>query len=160
MNRLMICALMALGFAAPARADRTPEECFPVCVEAMSVPTAAPSAASDAPAPEGKTGLPDANPTRCDAIAAKSLQTVEQVNADLKPVRELAGYIRSPQGLAFKLVNDHLFKIPPWVGFVLDPAGSLKRKALEEVRAQAKHAINAGACPAQSQQQPWSIDQT
>jgi hypothetical protein len=89
-----------------------------------------------------------------DAAAPSALtQTVEKVealNEKLKPAKEIAGYIRSPQGLAVKLVNDHLFKIPSWVGYAIDPVGAIKDRALSEVKSRAKTAAKSAMKPAVS----------
>ncbi|MCY7388634.1 MAG: hypothetical protein LH481_11320, partial [Burkholderiales bacterium] len=46
-----------------------------------------------------------------------------------------------------KLVNDHIVKIPAWIGFAMDPVGSLKHMAIDEVRTRAKEIIvsNSGS---------------
>ena len=66
----------------------------------------------------------------------------ESLNDQIKPIKELIGYVRSPQGLAIKLVNDHVVKIPAWIGYAMDPVGSLKNKAMDEVKTRAKSAIS------------------
>jgi hypothetical protein len=77
---------------------------------------------------------------------------IEDLNDRVKPIKEIVGYVRSPQGLALKLVNDHVVKIPAWVGYAIDPVGSLKSRAMDEVRTRAKDAVGlnkpAAACPA------------
>ncbi|MEP7154237.1 MAG: hypothetical protein ABI905_00585 [Betaproteobacteria bacterium] len=81
----------------------------------------------------------EAAPTACGGSAI--VKSAESLNEKIKPIREIAGYVRSPQGLAIKLVNDHVVKIPAWVGYAMDPVGSIKNKALDEVRTRAKNAI-------------------
>jgi hypothetical protein len=73
------------------------------------------------------------------------LEKIEQMNDRVKPIKEIVGYIRSPQGLAVKLVNDHIVKIPAWVGYALDPVGSLKNKAVGEVRNQVKTLVRGAS---------------
>ena len=69
------------------------------------------------------------------------VRQADELNDRIKPIRDMVGYVRSPQGLAIKLVNDHVVSIPGWVGYAIDPVGSLKRRALEEVRDRARSAI-------------------
>lgn len=69
------------------------------------------------------------------------LHDVQELNEKTKPVRDVIGYIRSPQGIALKMVNDHLFTIPAWVGFVMDPVGTIKGRALGEVKNQLKDQV-------------------
>ncbi|MBL8513207.1 MAG: hypothetical protein JNJ55_04375 [Betaproteobacteria bacterium] len=126
--------------------DGNPEECFPACVEA---------------APAAQDAQADAlvvDRSQEQAAAAKScgngselMRSAEKLNAQIKPVKDLVGYVRSPQGLAVKLVNDHLFKIPGWVGFALDPVGTIKHKAIDEVRGRAKEVFNSGQEPCGAQ---------
>jgi hypothetical protein len=140
-HRYLAHALFAslLAVARPGFADTNPEDCFPVCPQAPAADASAAQTASTAQEPQ--------SPATCPATA-RLVQRAESVNARIAPVKELAGYVRSPQGLAVKLVNDHVFRIPAWVGFALDPLGTLKRKALEEVRSQAKTVLagEPGAC--------------
>ena len=72
------------------------------------------------------------------------VKSAEDLNDKVKPLRDVVGYVRSPQGLAIKLVNDHIVKIPAWVGYAMDPVGSLKNKALDEVRTRAKEVFKGG----------------
>ena len=65
----------------------------------------------------------------------------ESLNDQIKPIKALIGYVRSPQGLAIKLVNDHVVKIPDWVGYAMDPLGSIKNKAMDKVTTRAKSAL-------------------
>jgi hypothetical protein len=39
-------------------------------------------------------------------------------------------------------------KIPAWVGYAMDPVGSLKNRAMDEVRTRAKSAIGLNRAPA------------
>jgi hypothetical protein len=127
-----------------AQAQATENDCFPACA-------AAPSAAPNAEKVERKTeaALPTEateSPTACakQSKAQELAQSAEKLNDRIKPVKEIIGYVRSPQGLAMKLVNDHVVKIPAWVGYAVDPVGSLKSKAMDEVRTRAKTAIGLG----------------
>lgn len=80
-------------------------------------------------------------PAPCTDALSRSVAKVESVNQQLKPVKEIVGYVRSPQGLAIKLVNDHVVRIPAWVGYALDPVGSLKHRAIDEARDRARDAL-------------------
>ncbi len=85
----------------------------------------------------------------------------EGLNAQLKPVRDVVGYVRSPQGLAVKLFNDHVFRIPEWINFAIDPVGTLRHKAVAEVRNRAKQALssrNPGCDSAEQMLERISID--
>lgn len=142
-SRVMLAA--ALILTASATFAETPDDCFPACAPATP---AAVEPAQDVPA---------AAATAC----SESLVTkVEALNDQVKPIREIVGYVRTPQGLAMKLVNDHIVKIPAWVGFALDPVGSIKHRAIDEVRSRAKTAmgINNSCRDAQFPPESLSID--
>jgi hypothetical protein len=108
-------------------------DCFPMCEDA----------AAEEPKP--------AEIRICDLPGARA---VEEINNQVQPIKEVVGYVRSPQGLAVKLVNDHLFKIPPWIGYAMDPVGSLKQRAIKEVRTRAKELVglnkDQGCTPAEA----------
>ena len=75
------------------------------------------------------------------------MKTAEDLNDKVKPIKDIVGYVRSPQGLAIKLVNDHIVKIPAWIGYAMDPLGSIKRQAFGKARSLAKDALSDGnAC--------------
>ncbi len=97
-------------------------ECFPMCKPAAT-PTAT-SAIDVEPLKE----------TTCGGQSIDLIKQAEQLNDRVKPIKEIVGYIRSPQGLVIKLVNDHVVKIPAWVGYAVDPVGSLKNRAVGEIR--------------------------
>jgi hypothetical protein len=127
-------ALMATAVSAQAEEG----DCFPMC--AVAKPAVAESKEVAEPAP-------------CGANANSGVASqIEELNDRVKPIKEIVGYVRSPQGLAMKLVNDHVVKIPAWVGYAIDPVGSLKSRAMDEVRTRAKAAVGLGkhenACPA------------
>jgi hypothetical protein len=108
-------------------------DCFPMCEDAVA----------EEPKP--------AEIRICDLPGARA---VEEINNQVQPIKEVVGYVRSPQGLAVKLVNDHLFKIPPWIGYAMDPVGSLKQRAIKEVRTRAKELVglnkDQGCTPAEA----------
>jgi hypothetical protein len=70
------------------------------------------------------------------------MKAADDLNDKVKPVRDIIGYVRSPQGLAIKLVNDHIVKIPAWIGYAIDPLGSIRRQAMSEVRSRVRDAMS------------------
>jgi hypothetical protein len=150
MKRTTIIAALAIALTTPAisLAQSTSEEfdCFPACVAQAPAPTPA------------ATATPSAENACANAATPSTTQQLvtqaEKLNEQIKPVKEIVGYVRAPQGLAIKLVNDHVVKIPAWVGYAVDPVGSIKNKAMKEVRSRAKDAIGlnrkADSCPAQA----------
>ena len=127
----IVIAIMISLAAANARAqDAQPnpvnandDACFPMCQGIVA-----------AQATEIETPKTDA----CHSQSSSLIKQAEQLNDRVKPIKEIIGYVRSPQGLAIKLVNDHVIKIPAWVGYAMDPVGSLKNRAMDEVRTRAK----------------------
>jgi hypothetical protein len=125
----LVIAITASFVASSARAQDTQPQpvnandstCFPMC-------------ASSTPTVEVETPKADA----CNSQSSSLIKQAEQLNDRAKPIKEIVGYVRSPQGLAIKLVNDHVVKIPAWVGYAMDPVGSLKNRAMDEVRTRAK----------------------
>jgi hypothetical protein len=145
---LFITFTASYAALAQAQTQATENDCFPACA---AMPSAAPNTekvepkADAAPAPATATDSGE-RPTACakQSKAQELAQSAEKLNDQIKPVKEIIGYVRSPQGLAMKLVNDHVVKIPAWVGYAVDPVGSLKNKAMDEVRTRAKTAIGLG----------------
>jgi hypothetical protein len=125
----LVIAIIASFAASSARAQDTQPQpvnandsaCFPMC-------------SSNIPAAEAEAPKADA----CNNQSSSLIKQAEQLNDRAKPIKEIVGYVRSPQGLAIKLVNDHVVKIPAWVGYAMDPVGSLKNRAMDEVRTRAK----------------------
>jgi hypothetical protein len=105
----------------PQPVNANDSACFPMC-------------SSNIPAAEAEAPKADA----CNNQSSSLIKQAEQLNERVKPIKEIVGYVRSPQGLAIKLVNDHVVKIPAWVGYAMDPVGSLKNRAMDEVRTRAK----------------------
>ena len=93
-------------------------------------------AAVVAPAPLSVSAGACVNEAR-DGVVAQA----EALNERIKPIKEIVGYVRSPQGFAIKMVNDHVMKIPAWVGYAIDPLGSLKNKAMDQVKTSARVAM-------------------
>jgi hypothetical protein len=123
----VIRTFAAVGLATAAIASTAASaddfDCFPLCETAK--------AASCVAAPN------------TPSVANVTIEKIENVNNKLKPIKEIAGYIESPQSLAVKLINDHVVKIPAWVGYAIDPVGAIKNKAMSEVRDRAKTALKA-----------------
>lgn len=122
------------GTSLAATASET--DCFPLCaeqkVEAEVILEPGTISAARETASEGKVqlGCESAFMTAADELTEKT-----------RPLREIVGYVRSPQGLAIKLVNDHVVKVPAWIGYAIDPLGSIKRQAMGEVRTRARNAM-------------------
>lgn len=127
-----VAAMALLGLCLTANVARADESaCFPLCEQAQT--TVATTVATTTCAQNA-----DSN-----GSMQQTINQIESINDKVKPLKEVVGYIRSPQGLAVKLVNDHVIKIPTWVGYALDPVGALKNKAIGEVRDRAKSALKA-----------------
>jgi hypothetical protein len=122
-------------------------ECFPMCQSVVVTAAAAPAQTADPATPCGIA------PTTAQSLANEA----EKISERIKPVKEIIGYVRSPQGLAMKLVNDHVIAIPAWIGYALDPLGSLKHRAIDEVRNQAKSAMGVAKPVACTVAQPGEL---
>lgn len=129
----LVIAIIASFAASSARAQDAQQQpvnandsaCFPMCQ-------------SSAPAIEAEVEVKAPKADACNSQSSALIKQAEQLNDRVKPIKEIIGYVRSPQGLAIKLVNDHVVKIPAWVGYAMDPVGSLKNRAMDEVRTRAK----------------------
>ena len=148
-SKLLVGILMVGGFGLSLTARASELDCFPMCVEAAKVEAKVESAADvkldtvNVVAPRDDAAAA-AHSTTCDSGL---LTKAEELNDKVRPIREIVGYVRSPQGLVIKLVNDYVVTIPVWVGYALDPLGSIKRKAFNEARTLAKDAMADGnAC--------------
>jgi len=122
MKRILVATATSLLIFAASSAGASPNDeggdCFPDCPAAIATA--------------------QGNVSACEMPLVRQ---ADELNDRIKPIRDLVGYVRSPQGLAIKLVNDHVVSIPGWVGYAIDPVGSLKRRAMEEVRDRARSAI-------------------
>jgi hypothetical protein len=125
MNRSLIAAsalmFSTVSFAVHAGAESEGGDCFPQC-----------------PPVAATTEVAGPMINACEFALVRQAETL---NDQIKPIKEIVGYVRSPQGLAIKLVNDHVVKIPKWVGYAVDPVGSLKQRAMQEVRDHAREAL-------------------
>jgi hypothetical protein len=92
----------------------------------------------------------------------------EALGEKTKPLRDAVGYVRAPQTLALKLVNDHIVKIPAWVGYVTDPVGTVKNRVIGEARTRVTASVKQSlatpqdpACAATESSSPeTSVDPT
>jgi hypothetical protein len=164
-RKLLVGSLMVIGCSLSLAAAASDLECFPLCAEPAKAETtreqavvATPDAAFVAAHRDGaRIGEPDAS-TSCDSSFIKA---ADDLNDKVKPIREIVGYVRSPQGLVIKLVNDHIVKIPAWIGYAMDPIGSLKHKAIDEVRTRARDAlVDGSACSTGPAPDPFDADDT
>ncbi len=149
-RKLLIGSFIVVAFGLPLTASAADWDCFPMCAEPAKTEAPVQAAAADVTldtvsvVATREAAINTDAPTSC---GNGFMQQAEDLNNKVKPIKEIIGYVRSPQGLAIKLVNDHIVKIPAWIGYAMDPLGSLKRKAFDEVRARAKEAMKAGnAC--------------
>jgi hypothetical protein len=125
----LVIAIIASFAASAARAQDAQQQpvnandsaCFPMCQ-------------GSTPAIEAEVDVKAPTANACANQSNDLIKQAEQLNDRVKPIKEIVGYVRSPQGLAIKLVNDHVVKIPAWVGYAMDPVGSLKNRAMDEVR--------------------------
>ena len=90
------------------------------------------------------------NPLPCGNASADIIKQAEQLGDRIKPIKDMVGYIRSPQGLAIKLVNDHVVKIPAWIGYAIDPVGSLKNRVMDEARTAVTVRVKAAIGPSRT----------
>ncbi len=118
--------------SAIAATNENDSECFPMCKSATATETKAPKVTNTAP---------------CGSPSADIVKQAEDLNERIKPIKEIVGYIRSPQGLAIKLVNDHVVKIPAWVGYAMNPVGSLKNRVMDEARTVVSVRVKAAIGP-------------
>jgi hypothetical protein len=124
-----------------AHAEST--DCFPLCAT-QNVEDAAPAEPANTQLNEEQRTAACRNPL--GGLSDNALvHKAESLNARVKPVKEIVGYIRSPQGLAVKLVNDHIVRIPAWVGYAADPVGSLKSRAMSEAKSRARALVSPDA---------------
>ncbi len=146
-NKLLFGSLMVLALGLSPGLQASENDCFPACAEpaksALTIEAPAEVKLEPATIIAPRESASEPVPTQ-SCVAHNLAQKAEELNGKVKPIRELLGYIRSPQGLAFKLVNDHIVKIPAWIGYAMDPLGSIKLRAIDEVRTRAKDALAVG----------------
>lgn len=146
-NKLLVGSLMLLALGLSPGLQASENDCFPACAEpaklAVTIETPAEVKLEPVTIIAPRELAIEPVPTKsCDTN--NLVQKAEELNDKVKPIRELVGYVRSPQGLAIKLVNDHIVKIPAWIGYAMDPIGSIKHRAIDEVRTRAKNTLAVG----------------
>ncbi len=145
----LVIAIIAAFASASAHAQEVQpvnandSACFPMCAAmyAVNANTRIDSALAIEAEVDAEVNAKAPKAGTCSNQSNGLIKQAEQLNDRVKPIKEIVGYVRSPQGLAIKLVNDHVVKIPAWVGYAIDPVGSLKNRAMDEVRTRAKSAI-------------------
>lgn len=141
MKLTILCATLVFA-ALPKAAHASEADCFPLCVQAApSKATADPARTAGAANDDRDLPGDAATQAGCDAGLIKQ---AEDLNEKIRPLREIAGYVRSPQGLVIKMIDDHVVKIPVWVGYAVDPLGSIRHKATEALRSRTRNALNDG----------------
>jgi hypothetical protein len=118
-------------------------ECTQPCAAAAETITILPARPLTLVEPDASNDARVGSGATCGATQPELVKQAEAMNDHIKPVKELVGYVRSPQGLAIKLLNDHVVRIPAWVGWAMDPIGNLKNRAVGEARDQAKSLIKS-----------------
>jgi len=161
-GNFLIGTLFTIAVALPSAASTMEIDCADCIVAVVQAPAVQGGTAARAETLEPITVVASQENTdgaarpSCDSGLARR---ADEINQKIRPLREIAGYVRSPQGLAIKLVNDHVMKIPAWVGYAMDPVGSLKNKALDEVRNRAKDAMKStSACAESADAKPAAAD--
>lgn len=154
-RQTLAIALFSCLISIGASAASDDFECSPQCIPIDTVMPIAEPNLEKTPA-SAMTATVAANPCAGNSVA-NVVKQAESINDRVKPIRELIGYVRTPQSLAIKLVNDHIVRIPPWVGFAMDPVGTIKNRAIGEAKdwgkARAKEAFGltreqTGTCAA------------
>ena len=146
MNKRINTSLFAAGLlmvALPLIVVAAEGECFPLCKVPVPVQAnveIAIDAKLDPLAVEAHRETGD-NLARSESCNAGILKQADDLNVRIKPIKELIGYVRSPQSFAIKLIDKHVVKIPAWVSIAIDPVGALKNKALDEIKSQARAAM-------------------
>ena len=146
-NKLLVGSLILLAQGLSTGLQASENDCFPACPElakpvaTIEVPAEVKLESAVFIAPRGPTNEPVPNKS-CDT--SNLVRKAEELNEKVKPIRDLVGYVRSPQGLAIKLVNDHIVRIPAWIGYAIDPIGSIKHRAIDVVRTHARDAFTVG----------------
>jgi hypothetical protein len=113
---LIACAALA-ALSSPAFAEL--EDCFPQCARPAPIVPA-----------QSSEGL-------CQFGAVREAARIDH---DLKPVKRVVGIVTNPTGFAIQQVNDHVVRIPPWVGYAVDPRGAIRAKVVDLARGQVKKA--------------------
>ena len=146
-RKLLVGTALATFLGLPLTTMASESDCFPLCPEPVKVEATVEARIETAGevkvdavyiVAHRDVAIGTNTATSCDSGFMKS---AEELNDRVKPIREIVGYVRSPQGLIIKLVNDHIVKIPVWIGYAMDPIGSIKHRAIDEVRTRARDAM-------------------
>ena len=78
---------------------------------------------------------------RVNLCEHRTVREVAKIEKQLRPAKEIVGYVTNPTGFALKMVNDHIVHIPKWVGIAMDPRGYVRGKAVEYVRKEIKKSV-------------------
>ena len=121
MKRTLAILVPALFLAAApqARADSDAADCFPLC-------------AAPVEAPAGKVA---------NLCEHRAVRAAARLDRKLAPVKEAVEIATNPTGFALRQVNEHVVRIPRWVGIAMDPRGYVKNRAIAYVRHEAKQAV-------------------
>ncbi len=141
--KLLVGLLIVTYCGLPLTAIASEMDCFPLCTASVNAQTKAETDVETKfdglnTLATREADFATASPESCESSLMKS---AEVMSDKVKPIREIIGYVRSPQSLAIKLVNDHIVKIPAWIGYAMDPLGAIKRQVIGEVRTRAKDAM-------------------
>jgi hypothetical protein len=142
MKRKLTVVLTLTVLGLPLTAMASDLECFPLCADPAKVDANMNATLATIEVVSGRNAVEANALSACDSGFMKS---AEEFGDSVKPIKDLVGYVRSPQGLAIKLVNDHIVKIPAWIGYAMDPLGSIKRQAMGEARTLARDAMSDGS---------------
>jgi hypothetical protein len=145
-RKLLVRTLMVTLIALPLATKAEEPDCFPTCAQLATAGNRAETAVDVTLDTVKIVATQEYAPGETPSVSCDFgfMKTAEDLNDKIRPIREIVGYVRSPQGLAIKLVNDHIVKIPAWVGYAMDPIGSIKHRAIDEVRTQLKSAMDDG----------------
>jgi hypothetical protein len=118
-NKRTIAALVPaiLIVAAPVYAESDQYDCFPIC----------PRPAVEQP--------------RINLCEHRAVREVARIDRQLAPVKEAVDIATNPTGFALKQVDKRIVHIPPWVGYAMDPKGTIKAKVVERVRNEMKKEV-------------------
>jgi len=127
---------LLLGIACAAHAQEV--DCFPTCA----------AAPSDAPDSGGTTGL----------CRHRAVREALQVERDLAPVKKVVNAVTNPTGFVIEQINDHVVRIPAWVGYAMDPKGALRSAVMKRVRQEARKAAGIEKGCVADEEAPVEVD--
>ena len=159
-SKWIVGTLLALASGLPLHASAADEACMTCAEPAYDALAAEYITAEPVQAVDTITVVAGRDANSAQGCGNSLVKSAEDLNDKVKPLRDLVGYVRSPQGLAIKLVNDHIVKIPAWVGYAMDPVGSIKHRAIDEVRSRAREAMSSSSECASAPSADAAIDAT